>query len=71
MYLLCRYISQTTDTVVLLSGEGSDELAQGYIYFHKAPTPDEGNQDSRRLLKNISFFDVLRADRMTSAHGYE
>ncbi|XP_072051500.1 asparagine synthetase [glutamine-hydrolyzing]-like [Amphiura filiformis] len=71
MYLLSRYISQATDTVVIFSGEGSDELAQGYIYFHKAPSPQDADADSRRLLRYISFFDVLRADRTTSAHGLE
>ncbi|XP_072035354.1 asparagine synthetase [glutamine-hydrolyzing]-like [Amphiura filiformis] len=71
MYLVSQYISQTTDTVVIFSGDGSDEVAQGYIYFHKAPSPEDGDADSRRLLRNISLFDVLRADRSTSAHGLE
>ncbi|XP_072017429.1 asparagine synthetase [glutamine-hydrolyzing]-like [Amphiura filiformis] len=71
LYLLSRYIKERTDTVVLFAGEGSDELAQGYSYFHKAPSPQEGDADSRRLLKSISFFDVVRADRSTSAHGLE
>ena len=35
MYLISKYIAEKTDSVVILSGEGSDELAQGYIYFHK------------------------------------
>ena len=35
MYLISKYIVEKTDSVVILSGEGSDELAQGYIYFHK------------------------------------
>ena len=35
MYLISKYISEKTDSVVIFSGEGSDEVAQGYIYFHK------------------------------------
>uniref|UniRef100_A0A2K5HKG3 Asparagine synthetase [glutamine-hydrolyzing] n=1 Tax=Colobus angolensis palliatus TaxID=336983 RepID=A0A2K5HKG3_COLAP len=35
MYLISKYIRKNTDNVVIFSGEGSDELTQGYIYFHK------------------------------------
>lgn len=35
MYLVSKYIRKNTDSVVIFSGEGSDELTQGYIYFHK------------------------------------
>ena len=35
MYLVSKYINEKTDSVVIFSGEGADELAQGYIYFHK------------------------------------
>lgn len=35
MYLVSKYICEKTDSVVIFSGEGSDELTQGYIYFHK------------------------------------
>lgn len=35
MYLISKYIRKKTDSVVIFSGEGSDELTQGYIYFHK------------------------------------
>jgi asparagine synthase (glutamine-hydrolysing) len=69
MYILCKYISNNTDTVVIFSGEGADELAQGYRYSRNAPTPEEGAKDSIRLLENVHCFDVLRADRVTSAWG--
>ena len=70
MYLLTKYISKNTDNIIIFSGEGSDELAQGYIYFHKSPTPAEGDKESRRLLKDLYLFDIVRADRTTSAHGW-
>ncbi|XP_046558710.1 asparagine synthetase [glutamine-hydrolyzing]-like [Haliotis rubra] len=71
LYLVSKYISKKTDTVVILAGEGSDELAQGYSYFHKAPSPEAADVDSRRLLKVIHMYDVLRADRATAAWGLE
>lgn len=71
MYLVSKYIREKTDSVVIFSGEGSDELTQGYIYFHKAPNPKAAAEDSVRLMKELYLFDVLRADRMTAAHGLE
>lgn len=35
MFLISKYIREQSDSVVIFSGEGSDELTQGYIYFHK------------------------------------
>ncbi|XP_041102177.1 asparagine synthetase [glutamine-hydrolyzing] [Polyodon spathula] len=71
MYLVSKYIKEKTDSVVIFSGEGSDELTQGYIYFHKAPSPKEAAEDSVRLLNELYMFDALRADRTTAAHGLE
>ncbi|KAJ8273844.1 hypothetical protein GJAV_G00106120 [Gymnothorax javanicus] len=71
MYLVSKYIREKTDSVVIFSGEGSDELTQGYIYFHKAPNPEAGSEESVRLMKELYMFDVLRADRTTAAHGLE
>lgn len=68
MYLIAKYIKENTDTTVLFSGEGADELAQGYIYFRDAPSTEEAHQESKRLLKEIYLFDGLRADRTTAAH---
>lgn len=70
MYILSQYISKKTDNIVVFSGEGADEVCQGYIYFHKAPNAEAGDREGRRLLKDLFYFDVLRADRTTSAHGY-
>lgn len=71
MYLVSKYIKEKSDSVVIFSGEGSDELTQGYIYFHKAPSPKAAAEDSVRLMKELYLFDVLRADRTTAAHGLE
>ena len=71
MYLVSKYIKEKTDTTVIFSGEGSDELCQGYIYFHKAPTAKDGHDESHRLLEDLYYYDVLRSDRTTAAHGLE
>lgn len=40
-YLIGKYISENTDIKALLIGDGSDELCAGYMYFFKAPNPQE------------------------------
>lgn len=67
MYIVSRYIQTNTDTTVVFSGEGADELAQGYIYFRDAPSAEEGHKESMRLLNDLYMYDVLRADRATAA----
>ena len=69
MYLVSKYISERTDSVVIFSGEGSDEITQGYTHFHRSPSPAEGTAESLRLCNNLYMFDVLRADRLTAACG--
>lgn len=71
MYLLAKYIREKTDTVVIFSGEGADEVCQGYIYFYKAPTDQNGYEESLRLCNDLYLYDVCRADRTTAAHGLE
>lgn len=71
MYLLSKYINENTDTVVLFSGEGADEIGQGYAYFHKAPSAQAGHDESMRLCNDLYMFDVCRADRTTAAWGLE
>lgn len=67
MYLISKYILGNTDTTVLFSGEGADEVAQGYIYFRDAPDAKAAHEDSLRLLREIYMFDGLRADRTMAA----
>lgn len=71
MFLISRYIKNNTETTVIFSGEGADELAQGYIYFRDAPSAFDGHTESLRLLKDIYLYDGLRADRTTSAFSLE
>ena len=72
MWLMCKYISENTPEVkVIMSGEGADEVCQGYLYFHNQPNPEEGHKESVRLLQDLLYFDVLRSDRSISTHGLE
>uniref|UniRef100_A0A6C0BP71 asparagine synthase (glutamine-hydrolyzing) n=1 Tax=viral metagenome TaxID=1070528 RepID=A0A6C0BP71_9ZZZZ len=71
MHLLARYIKRETKDTVIFSGEGSDELFCGYLYFHNAPTPSLAALDSRRLQNELYMYDVLRADRCISSCGLE
>ncbi len=40
MYFLSRRI-KATGVKMVLSGEGSDEIFGGYLYFHKAPSSEK------------------------------
>ena len=43
----------------------------GYLYFHKCDSALKFDNECRRLLENISSFDVLRSDRSISSWGLE
>ena len=70
-WLLGKYISEHSDAKVIFNGDGSDELMGGYLYMYKAPDSIEFDKESRRLLKDIHAFDVLRSDKSISSHGLE
>eukprot|EP00483_Globobulimina_turgida_P008308 UN08324 len=71
MYLMSEWINQNTDDIVIYSGEGADEVTQGYLYFHGAPDEIESSIDSKRLCDDLYYFDVKRVDRTVSCHGLE
>jgi len=70
-WLLAREISKRSNCKVVFNGDGSDEIFGGYLYFYKAPSDEEFEEESNRLLKDIHLFDVLRSDRCISSHGLE
>jgi len=70
-YLLGKYIAANSDAKVIFNGDGSDELFGGYLYMHKCPDMIEFDKETRRLLKDIHLFDVLRSDKSISSHGLE
>jgi len=70
-WLIGKYIKENTDIKVVFNGDGSDEIGGGYLYFYKAPSDEEFEAESERLLEEIHLFDVLRSDRSMAAHGLE
>ena len=70
-WLISKHIKEKSDDKIVFNGDGSDEVAGGYLYFHCAPNPIEFDLECKRLLKDIHLFDVLRSDRSISIHGLE
>ena len=71
MYLLSEYISKNTNIKVIFSGEGSDEVTGGYLYFHKSPSEIDFHNECSRLIKDLYYFDCLRTDKTVSGNGLE
>jgi len=70
MYLLSRKI-KAMGVKMVLSGEGSDEIFGGYLYFHAAPDARSFHQECVRRVKNLHTADCLRANKSTMAWGLE
>ncbi len=70
MYLMARRI-KAMGIKMVLSGEGSDEIFGGYLYFHKAPNPQEFHEETVRKLNNLHLYDCLRANKSMAAWGVE
>ena len=70
MYLLSRKI-KAIGVKMVLSGEGSDEVFGGYLYFHAAPDKAAFHQESVKRVKNLHTADCLRANKSTMAWGLE
>lgn len=70
MYLLARVI-KSMGIKMVLSGEGSDELFGGYLYFHKAPNAKEFHEELVRKMSKLHLYDCLRANKSLMAWGVE
>ena len=52
MFLMSRKI-KSLGVKMVLSGEGSDEIFGGYLYFHKAPNKKEFHEETcRKVIKD-------------------
>jgi asparagine synthase (glutamine-hydrolysing) len=70
MFLLARVI-KSMGVKMVLSGEGSDELFGGYLYFHKAPDAKALHDETVRKLSKLHLYDCLRANKALCAWGVE
>ncbi|XP_078435284.1 asparagine synthetase [glutamine-hydrolyzing] [Wolffia australiana] len=70
MFLMSRKI-KSLGVKMVISGEGSDEIFGGYLYFHKAPNKEEFHRETCRKIKALHQYDCLRANKATSAWGLE
>lgn len=70
MYLLARRI-KAMGVKMVLSGEGSDEIFGGYLYFHKAPSAEAFHAETVRKLDALHSYDCLRANKSMLAWGVE
>lgn len=70
MYLLSRKI-KAQGVKMVLSGEGSDEIFGGYLYFANAPSAADFHEECVKRVKNLHYADCLRANKSTMAWGLE
>src|SRR5690606_36465846 len=70
MFLLARRI-RAMGVKMVLSGEGSDEIFGGYLYFHKAPDARAFHEECVRKIEALHQFDCLRANKAMMAWGVE
>ena len=70
MFLMARVI-KSMGIKMVLSGEGSDEIFGGYLYFHKAPNDKEFHNETVRKLDKLHQYDCLRANKALAAWGIE
>jgi asparagine synthase (glutamine-hydrolysing) len=70
MYLMARVI-KSMGVKMVLSGEGADEIFGGYLYFHKAPSPQALHEETVRKLSKLHSYDCLRANKSLASWGVE
>ncbi|HCT44358.1 MAG TPA: asparagine synthase (glutamine-hydrolyzing), partial [Phycisphaerales bacterium] len=69
-YLLGQCVRDSGFKMVL-SGEGADEVFGGYLYFHKAPSPEAFHDETVRKVTRLHQYDVMRANKAPMASGLE
>ncbi|QEN03709.1 asparagine synthase B [Thiospirochaeta perfilievii] len=70
MFLMARVI-KSMGIKMVISGEGADEIFGGYLYFHKAPNPEELHKETVRKLEKLYKYDCLRSNKSMASWGIE
>lgn len=70
MFLMARKI-KSLGIKMVLTGEGSDEIFGGYLYFHKAPNAKEFHEETIRKVQDLYKYDLLRGNKSTASWGVE
>lgn len=65
MFLMSRKI-KSLGVKMVLSGEGSDEIFGGYLYFHKAPNKEELHQETCSKVLLIAGLCILMLEWILS-----
>merc|ERR1719387_814192 len=68
-YFLARLTSSKVKMVI--TGEGSDELFGGYLYFRDAPDAQAFHMELCRIFDHLHNVNNQRSDRMSMGHGLE
>jgi len=69
-YLLARKV-QSYGIKMVLSGEGSDEVLGGYLYFHQAPNDEAHQMECKMRVMQLGYFDCLRTDKSLLGNSIE
>jgi len=69
-FLLAEKI-QSLGVKMVLSGEGSDEILGGYLYYHFAPDDKAHQLECKRRVLELGYFDCLRGDKSTMGNSLE
>jgi asparagine synthase (glutamine-hydrolysing) len=69
-FLLAQKI-QSLGVKMVLSGEASDEILGGYLYFHYAETDEQHQLECKRRVLDLGYFDCLRSDKSTMGNSLE
>jgi asparagine synthase (glutamine-hydrolysing) len=70
-YLVSKYVGEKTDARVIMTGEGSDEVAAGYLYNYYAPNGNALHKSTLEYVDRIHMYDGRRVDRCVAAASCE
>ena len=70
-YLVSKHVGEKTDARVIMTGEGADEVAAGYLYNYYAPNGEALHNSTLEYVDRIHMYDGRRVDRCVAAASCE